>query len=349
MKIPWSESYGRLAEPEWLWLLLLLPLLYWLRGKSGPGGAIVFSSIGLVRALGKQARGRWGRVQPFLRTFALVSLILALARPQAGKGTQEIESSGVDIVLVIDVSGSMIAHDFELNGEPVDRLTVVRKVVREFIEKRPNDRIGMVVFAEEPYLVSPLTLNHEWLLTNLERIQLGMIPQNGTAIGTSLAMAVNRLKSLESKSRIVVLLTDGDNNAGNIQPLSAAEAAATLGVKVYTIAMGAADRVRVPLTDRNGNILRDYFGRKQFTYANFPVDFATLEKMAAATEARAFRAGNVQELEDIYREIDRMEKTEVKLKLRTHYTDLYPWFVAAGLLWLCLEQILAQTRGQRIP
>ncbi|MDX2110326.1 MAG: VWA domain-containing protein [Verrucomicrobiota bacterium] len=339
----------RFAQPEWLWLLALIPLLFWLRGKTGAGGAVLFSSVDLVKALGTKARGRYGRLLPFFRAIGLVLIVCALARPQFGQGTQEKESSGVDIMLVLDLSGSMWAHDFDLNGNPVDRWTVVKKVVHDFIEKRPNDRIGMVVFATEPYLVSPPTLNHGWLLTNLDRLEIGSINSDRTGIGTALLAGVRRLQEQTAKSRIAILLTDGVNNTGNATPVAAAEAASAFHVKVYTIGVGKEGMVPMPVMDHDGQPARNRLGQLVFQRVQSSIDFETLKKISSITKAAAYRATETNELESIYGEIDRLEKTEYKLKLRINYNDMFKWPLLAGLFLLALEQLLSHTRYQRVP
>ena len=212
-------------------------------------GSIRYSHAQLAGKQIGRSKSRAGRWLVFLRTLALISLVLALARPRLGYGDMEIEASGIDIVLAVDISGSMQAMDFKMGSKRVNRLQVVKKVIGEFIEKREADRIGLVAFAGEPYLVSPLTLNHDWLNKNLERLKLGLITEEGTAIGSALIMSVNRLKGLQAKSKVVVLLTDGVNNMGAIQPVTAAEAAAALRVKVYTIAAGTRGTAPFPVKD----------------------------------------------------------------------------------------------------
>lgn len=339
----------RFANIELLWLLALLPLIALLIGRLGKKGALRYSSAGLLGKLAGKVRTRAGMFMLGLRFLAVALAIVALARPQFGKEQESIETNAIDIVLVVDVSGSMWAHDFELEGRPVDRLTAVKSVVDGFIEKRKTDRLGLVVFATDPYLVSPLTLNHAWLKENLNRLYIGIVDQNRTAIGSALGMAVNRLRSQTAKSKIVVLLTDGDNNAGTIGPLAAAEAASALGIKVYTIGAGREGVVPTPQLDRNGNPVRDRTGQIYFTRANSSVDFATLQKVAEVTGGKAYRATDTKLLESIYAEIDQLEKTEIKLNITTLYRDVFHWPLAGALGLLGLELLLAHTRYRRIP
>lgn len=330
----------RFASPALLWLLLLVPLLALARGRAGQAAALLYPSADLVRAVGRRLAPRAGRARLFLRLLALALLIVALARPQQGLGTAEVEESGIDIMLAIDVSGSMRALDFRLGGREVDRLQVVKSVVRRFIDARGSDRLGIVAFAGRPYLVSPLTLDHGWLAQNLERVRIGLI-EDGTAIGSAIAAGVNRLRGQRAKSKIVILLTDGVNNAGKVSPLTAAEAARALGIKVYTIAAGTQGEAPMPLRDR--------FGNERVVMAPVDVDEDTLREVAETTDAAFFRATDTETLERIYEEIDRLEKTTLTIKRFEQYRELYPWPLLAGLAVLALELLLAETRLRRLP
>ena len=265
------------ANPWLLLLLLALPLLALLQGGPGAAPAVVFSSLRPVHALGRVRRSRIGGWLTTLLLCALALFIVALARPQMGKTISKVQASGIDIMLALDVSASMYAEDFTIGGERASRLEVVKQVTQKFIEERPNDRIGILCFAGRPYLVSPLTLDHDWLLQNLERVKIGLV-EDGTAIGSAIGSAANRLKDKEAKSRIVVLLTDGDNNAGKITPATAAEAAKALGIKVYTIGAGTRGYAPVPV--------QDMFGRKVYRNMKVDVDEPTLMKTGAATGSR---------------------------------------------------------------
>ena len=210
---PWHLSF---VHPWLLLLLLAVPLLAYLRGKPGGTAALVYSSTKLVQALGRRSASRAGKILLQLFYFSLAAFIIALARPQLGKTLTEIEASGIDIMLALDVSGSMLTKDFTVGGESATRIEAIREVTRKFIEGRPNDRIGIIAFAGQPYIVSPLTLDHDWLLQNLERVRTGLV-EDGTAIGSGMAAAANRLNDKGSKSRALVLLTDGENNAGKFR------------------------------------------------------------------------------------------------------------------------------------
>jgi Ca-activated chloride channel family protein len=243
-------------------------------------------------------------------------------------------------MLVIDVSRSMLAEDFTIGGQRANRLEAVKQVTETFIRERPNDRIGIVAFAGRPYLVSPLTLDHDWLRQNLERTRIGLV-EDGTAIGSALAAASNRLKDKESKSKLVVLLTDGDNNMGRVSPATAAEAAQALGIKVYTIGSGSRGNAPYPVGDA--------FGRT--VYRQIPVEFdeEILKQIAATTGGSYFRATDTQSLQGIFSEIDELEKSEVEIQKVEQYKDLFPWFVLAGAVLLAAETVLGQTIWRRLP
>jgi Ca-activated chloride channel family protein len=330
----------RFLHPEFLWLLGLLPLLALWRGRKGKVAAVEYSSVETARAVARETRGKPGRWLATLRLLTAALIILGLARPQYGQGLSDVQASGVDIMLAVDVSGSMEALDFKLEGQPASRLDVVKSVVVKFIEARPNDRIGLVAFAGGPYLVSPLTLDHDWLKQNLDRLQIGLV-EDGTAIGSGLATSINRLRDQPSKSKIVVLLTDGQNNAGKVLPATAAEAAKAMGVKVYTIAAGAEGEAPMPV--------KDQFGRKQLVMAKVDVDEETLKKISDETGGKFFRATDTDSLKDIYREIDRMEKTTHTVKRFERYRELFAFAVLPALMSLGLGVGLEHTRMRRLP
>ncbi len=253
----------RFLHPEFLWLLSLLPLLAILRGRRGAAPALVFSSTSIAATLAEGRKTGPGRIIAALRFLGIACLILAFARPQLGNTTTEIEASGIDILLAVDVSGSMEALDFTLKGKSANRLDVVKSVMDTFIMERPNDRIGLLAFSGRPYMVSPLTLDHNWLTQRLDSLSIGMI-EDGTAIGSAIGSGLNRLRDRDAKSRIMILLTDGMNNAGTVPPLVAAEAAETLGIKIYTIGAGTRGEAPMPMRDR--------FGRKRLVRVKVDID-----------------------------------------------------------------------------
>src|SRR2546428_3503492 len=264
--------------PYILLLLLPLPALAWLKGKVGFQPAFLYSSVQLVRGITGITRSRAGAILARMRWLALALFIVALARPQLGEGETKVTASGIDIVVAIDLSGSMSSEDFELKGQPANRLTIAKDVLEQFVAKRPNDRIGLVAFARDAYIAAPLTLDHDFLLQNLERLEIATPDKDGTAIGSALTAALNRLREIRSKSKIVILMTDGQNNAGKVPPLTAAEAAQTLAVKVYTIGVGTRGTAPMPQID--------VFGRKRYVPIPVDIDEDTLRQIAERTGGR---------------------------------------------------------------
>ncbi|MEO6950856.1 MAG: VWA domain-containing protein [Polyangia bacterium] len=327
-------------NPHLLWLLALVPFFLLWQGRPGRRSAVGFSSTATARSIARTTRSRWGQVLHLARWVGVCLLIVGLARPELASASTEVQASGIDLVLAVDVSGSMQALDLAENDKAESRLEVVKQVVARFIESRPNDRIALVAFAGEPYLVSPLTLDHDWLLGNLARLRPGMI-KDGTAIGSALAASVNRLRDQPSKSKLVVLLTDGQNNAGKIQPELAADAARALGVKVYTIGVGAKGEAPMPITDERG--------RTHVVMTKVDVDETVLKKIASTTGASFYRATDAGSLERIYGAIDSMEKTTHVLKRYEHHEERFPWVVFPALALLTAEIGLGLTRFKRIP
>lgn len=325
-----------LANPWFLLLLFLaIPLFY--RG-SRAGGRIRFSNIDLLKRL-SQPKFHPRQILLGLRVLAFTLLVIALARPQMGKRFTEVESEGVDIILALDTSGSMQALDFKVEGKRVNRLEIVKKVVADFIDKRPNDRMGLVVFGEEAFTQCPLTLDHGILVEFLKQTQIGMAG-DGTAIGSAIGTSINRLKDLKSKSKIVILLTDGVSNAGELSPLDAARLAQSFNTKVYTIGVGS-----------NGAApyeVEGFFG-KQLMMQEVEMDEATLQKIAETTKARYFQATKTEELQQIYDEIDRLEKYKIKVKEYTEYKEIFIYFVLMALGLLLIEMVLSQTRLRKLP
>lgn len=327
----------RFQNPEFLLLLLLLPLLF-LATKSHRT-AVRYSSLDALRSAHRSLRLHPRLILLSLRTLALTSLILALARPQEGKKFSEILTEGVDIVMALDTSGSMAAEDFQINSRRVNRLEVVRNVVSDFVKKRSNDRIGLVVFGEEAFTQCPLTLDHGIVLDFLQNLEIAMAG-NATAVGSAIGVAVNRMKDLKAKSRIIILLTDGRSNAGDLAPVKAAELAQSLGIKVYTIGVGTRGEAPYPVEGPFG---------KSYQMIPADLDEETLESIAKLTAAKYYRATDREELQKIYDEIDQLEKTEVKLKEYSEYYERFSIFLMIGLGLLGLELILSQTRLRILP
>jgi Ca-activated chloride channel family protein len=335
------------ARPWLLLLLLAIPLLAYLRGKRGPAAALTFSSTSALRQIGKSSAARVGKILRAMIFATLAIFVIGIARPQLGKNLTQVEASGIDIMLVLDVSGSMLTKDFTIGGDEATRVDAIREVTRKFIEGRPNDRIGMIAFAGRPYVVSPMTLDHDWLLQNVDRVRIGLV-EDGTAIGSAMAVAANRLNDKHSKSRVIVLLTDGENNAGKISPDTAAEAVKALKIHFYAIGAGINGIApapiytsRGPMTDALGNLL----------YQNQPVEFneAGLKQVAQIADGRFFRATDTKSLEQIYTEIDKLEKSTVAVKKYQEYRDLFPVCVMSGCGLLLAQLLLSQTVWKKLP
>ncbi len=326
----------------WIFLLffILIPafIFYIKREKKSPG--IRFSSGTLLDGLRPSLKIRLNRNIIFLRAAALSLMILALARPQAIIEESVVETEGIDIVLAVDVSTSMLAEDFKLKGRRHNRLDAVKEVVEEFIKGRAGDRIGMIAFAGRAYTVCPLTLDYDWLLANLDRVKIGMM-EDGTAVGSGISSALNRLKDTDSKEKVIILLTDGINNAGRISPLAAAEAARALKTKVYTIGAGSKGYAPYPFEDMFGNVV--------YQRIKIPLDEETLTKIAEKTDARYFRATDTESLRKIYKEIDMLEKTPIEERGYVQYKELFWIFLIPGLILLILEIILTTTILREIP
>jgi Ca-activated chloride channel family protein len=322
--------------------LLLIPLVLfaWWLGRSGRPSAVAHSNTELVRELAKTRRTRWGRILPLLRWVSGALFVVALARPNIEHRHAEVRSSGVDIMLAIDVSGSMQAQDMLGPRGRSSRLDAAKEVVARFVGDRENDRIGLVAFAGEPYLVSPLTMDHDWLLQRLGALDASQVG-DGTAIGSALASGVRRLDAQQAKSKILVLLTDGQNNAGKISPAAAAEAAKALGVKVYTIGIGSSGEALVPFTDERG--------QEQLVKAQVDVDESSMKHVAELTGGSFYRATDTQSLRDVYAAIDRAEKTTHTLKAFTTHDEQFAWFALPGLVLLISELGLSATRFRRVP
>jgi Ca-activated chloride channel family protein len=338
------------ANPEHLWLLLTLPILYWSMGKIGRPMAMFFSNTSIIKSIANHRKTNAGRFLVILRTMALALLIIALARPQQPSGFSETNVNVIDIMLAIDVSGSMLCLDFWKKGEPmIRRIDVAKQVLAEFIKMRSYDRLGLVAFSGNSYLISPTTMNHQWLIDNLERIRFGIIKDNGTSISSTITMCANRLNDSVAKSKIIVLLTDGDHNVGNISPKVAAEAAAAFGIKIYTVGIGSNGVVPIASPDENGGIAKDPLGRPVIRNFKSEMNIDTLKSIAEITGGKCFRATDKDQLLEIYKTIDALEKTEIKIKNYSLYDELFHWFAMAAMVLLILEALLKNTKLQRIP
>jgi Ca-activated chloride channel family protein len=302
--------------------------------------AVQYSDVSLARDVARRTRSRIGGIVWLLPIVAAALMIIGLARPQRTHSHTEITANGIDIVLGLDISGSMQALDFMVDNYRVNRIAVVKSVVSRFIDERPDDRIGLIAFAAAPYIVSPLTLDHDWLQQNLERVNVG-IGDDGTAIGSAIAAAVNHLRTTTAKSKVVILLTDGVNNSGKISPIAAAEAARALGVKVYTIGVGVRGKAPIPVRDEKGNT--------HVVLADVDVDEKTLQAVANETGGQFYRATDTDSLQKIYEQINHYEKSAQTVQKFEHVEELYRWPLFPSLGLLAIGMILQQTRFRRLP
>lgn len=334
-----ARQYGiTFRQPWWLAGLAGLPLAAFLLGRRGAPAALVYSSIALVRRLTRATPSRAGAVLNSLRWLALALFLTAMARPQTELGESRKEHSGIDIMLAVDLSDSMLAEDIAPN-----RLEATKKVLVEFIGNRPNDRLGIAVFSGKVY-VGSLTMDHEFLQHSLRLMSVDTFirDEEGTAIGSGLMSAINKLRDQKkAKSRIVILMTDGMNNTGKIPALTAAEVARTMKVKVYTIGVGKKGTNRLP---RKGP-----GGAKIYVPLNVEIDEETLQKIASTTGGKYFRAEDKDTLGRIYQEINKAEPTEHKPRRFKVYRDHFGWVMAAGLLVLLLEILISHTLLKRVP
>jgi Ca-activated chloride channel homolog len=328
----------RFANPIFLILLGIIPLLVWdyFRRAKTREASIIFSDISIPKNIRPGFRVRYRHVPMMLRMLAVFIFILALARPQAGQKEEEIITEGIDIMLTLDISGSMKAEDFA----PQNRLGAAKDVLKDFIRSRRNDRIGLVVFSRYSFTQCPLTLDYGTLLELLDKVDIGMI-EDGTAIGMALTNAVNRLRDSTIKSKIIVLLTDGVNNAGKIDPLTASKAAKALGIKIYTIGAGKPGGAMYPVED-------PVFG-KRYVHIDTEIDETLLKNIADETGGLYFRAKDKEGLAEIYKTIGQLEKTKIETKEYANYTELAWIFILPGFIFFLLEIALANTLFRKIP
>jgi Ca-activated chloride channel homolog len=323
----------RFANPIWLLLLIIeifiIFLYFWKRKISDP--TLIFSNSTLFKTIGTGG----GKVKRVLSLIiiasAIICLIAAMARPQTGQTLRTRTEYGIDIILTLDISSSMEAMDFY----PKTRLRAAKDVVSNFIKHRQSDRVGLVVFAAQSFTLCPLTLDYEMLTTLLRQAEESRV-EDGTAIGSAIATSVNRLQTSTAKSKIIILLTDGMNNRGNIDPLTAARLAETFGIRIYTIGVG---------TEGTAPIMID--GR--IVYAETHIDEKTLEEIANVTKGKYYRAKNISELEGIYDDIDRLETSKIKFHEWVEYNELYPRFLMVGFILLIISFIADRTVLRRLP
>lgn len=316
-------------------MLLLVPLILMLAQRR-ERLELGFSSLDLLKNRSSTFRMFLYRSLPYLKGLVFFLLIAALARPANVSSEREYQTHGVDIMITLDISGSMLAEDFQ----PENRVYVAKQEAIKFIKGRENDRIGLVVFAKKAFTQCPLTMDYNILMQLIEDIRVGMI-DDGTAIGMGLATAVNRLRDSDAKSKVIILITDGENNAGNIDPITAAELAKSFGIKVYTIGVGRGGMVPFPVED-------PLFG-KRYVPVNVEVDEASLKRIADITDSLFFRARDPAALSGIYEKINQLEKSEVKVKEYKSYDELFPFFLIPALVLLLFDIFLRRTVLLKVP
>jgi Ca-activated chloride channel family protein len=317
-------------------VLVAAMLWYQLRFRRVKSATIKYSDIKIVKRAARTNRQRFRFLLTILRVGALILLIVAFARPRSGTEYQEVTSEGIDIMMCLDVSSSMQAEDFK----PHNRLYVAKEEMKKFVNRRVNDRIGLVVFARYSYTQCPVTTDYGVLLNFIDKVDFGLV-EDGTAIGMAIANSVNRLRESQSKSKVIILLTDGDNNAGEIDPLTAANLAAAFDIKIYTIGAGKPGNAMFPYQD-------PIFG-KRYVYQPTKIDEKSLEEIAERTGGKFFRARSGEELEQIYESIDTLEKTEIEIASHVQYKELFQYFTYFGLAFLMLEMILANSYFRKLP
>jgi Ca-activated chloride channel family protein len=331
-----AVSY-RLADPLWLSALAIIPLILWLRGRARVPVLLVPFAAAWHRS--SLAASSW---VPGLGALGLVLVITALARPQTVEDKREVKSQGYDIMLAIDLSGSMLSEDYEKDGERINRLQAIKPVIQAFIERRESDRIGVVLFSSKAYTLSPLTTDHAWLSRQLERVKIGLI-KDGTAIGDALGVALSRLDqsaheaSGRRKGAFIVLLTDGANNMGEIEPMQAAQVAKARGIPIYTIGAGKDGMVPYPIFDENG---------KKVSYRMIPADLDedALRDIATTTNGRFFRAADTDTIESAFASIDANQKIEFQAKSYLVTTELFAWLAIPGLAFFGSAALLSRHR-----
>lgn len=327
-------------DPLFLVFLLVIPPLIYVYFRSRGTNQVVFPSLEALKKIKPSFAQRYRHILVILRSTAIVLFVIAMARPQYGNKQTKVTTEGIDIVLAVDVSGSMLAEDFEIAGRRYNRLHVVKQVVKDFIMKHTNDRIGLVVFAGRPYTQCPMTLDYGMLLQLLDKVEIGMV-EDGTAIGSALGSSIERLKNAKAKSKVIILLTDGRNNSGEIDPFTAAEIARTFGIKIYAIGAGTKGLAPFPAFD--------IFGNKVMKQVKVDIDDDALREIAKITDGNYYRATDTESLKEIYGQIDKLEKTESDVTQYTEYNELFHYFLLSAFGLLFVELGLAKTKLRKIP
>lgn len=327
---PLAKWHIILTNPEFLFLLLLLPLIFWYFRKKGNkrGIRMQLSSTENIQKIPDSGKVKSRVILPILLTISFASFILAMARPQKTDTTQSIDSEGIDIVISLDISGSMLAEDFKPN-----RIEAAKETAINFVKGRPGDRIGLVIFAGESFTQCPITIDHDVLIDQIEKVKPGLL-EDGTAIGMGLGTAVDRLRNAKGKSKVVILLTDGVNNTGKIDPMTALEIAKAFKVRVYTIGIGTMGQAMYPYPTPTG---------VQKRMMPVEIDEALLKKIATETGGNYYRATGNSSLKNIYKEIDKLEKTKIEMNAFKNYEELFFPFALVGVLALFLFLLLKNT------
>ncbi len=328
----------RFANPAFLALFAIIPvLIFWYIKRNKQASATLrYSNLGIIKTVKKSPMKRYRHVLFVLRMLVISLVIVGFARPQSGRHEEKVTTEGIDIILAMDISSSMLAEDFK----PKNRIEAAKTVAAEFIKGRQNDRIGLVVFAGQSFTQCPLTLDYGILLRFLQEVHIGMI-EDGTAIGMAIGNCVNRLRNSKAKSKVVILLTDGRNNRGELDPLTAAKVAKTFDVRIYTIGAGKKGKALYPVED-------PIFGKR---YVSMPVeiDENLLTQIASITGGKYFRATDRKSLENIYSDIGKLEKTKIEIKEYTRYKELFSRYLLLALSLLLVEVVLANTKFRKIP
>lgn len=323
------------AYPLFFWLLLLIPVMVWWNYRTGRGSSVQVSSLQGLKGLPVSWKVRLRPLLPVLRIIAFTALVTALARPQTSNTSESIDSEGIDIVLSIDISGSMLAEDLRPN-----RMEAAKRTAMQFVDSRISDRVGLVIFSGESFTQCPITTDHAVLKQQIMQIRSGLL-QDGTAIGMGLATGVDRLRSSKAKSKVIILLTDGVNNTGLVDPLTALEIAKAYKVKVYTIGVGTIGKAPFPTTMADGNV--------QMQMTDVQIDEPLMRKIASETGGKYFRATDNASLQNIYQEIDKLERTKVEITSYKRFTEHFFPFAMIALAALLLEVVLRYTLFKRLP
>lgn len=338
MPLPFFPNY-QLANPWWLLLLLLLPLLAWLRGRKGNAPTILFPTVGLIDDLGTPTRSRSGGFILNLLHAGLACGIIALARPQKIVSYDEVKTEGIAICVAVDVSLSMLIEDYYAGSSKINRLSAAKRVLEDFIKGRPNDRIGIVAFAGAPYTPCPPTLDHDWLLSHMDRIQTGIM-EDGTAIGSGIAAAALVLSKQEVKSKVLVLITDGASNSGKLSPMDAAQLAISLkpAVRIYTIGVGTPGIHPIPMPGRPPmNSGRDEFDEK------------SLKEIASIGSGKFFKAQDSATLQNVFKAINDLEKTQIDKRVIIQKRDLFQIFLLMAASFIALHLLWKTTAARMAP